>query len=219
MYKRQFDDPKQPDHQYFYDGGTLKRDKLKEAMIKAYVLAFAATDAMGKGTLVPSPIGSSAFRPKEYPSEADFIEEMVKPAIEAAKTQYRHINVEPLALYDNGFVVPSCFFEKVGDVDYTQELDDKVFINAWDPWSALGNGNFGDRSADGWWGRSTAISLLGWPMSNPKMRFVDASATASAALADAESVLRYAKFRSCYKDKYAPPLWVCLLYTSPSPRD
>ena len=50
-----FDDPKQPDYQYFYDGGTLKRDKLKEAMIKAYVLAFAATHAMGKRTLVPSP--------------------------------------------------------------------------------------------------------------------------------------------------------------------
>ena len=116
--------------------------------------------------------------------EARFIEEMVKPAIEAAKTQYPDINVEPLALYDNGkgFVVPGSFF-KVGEVDYTQELDDKVFINAWDPWSALGNGNFLDDTADGWWGRSTAISLLGWPMSNRKMEFVDASEEASAAAA------------------------------------
>ena len=50
-------------------------------------------------------------------------------------------------------------------------MSKRVFVNAWDCWSALGNGNYADRSADGFWGRSTAILLLGWPRSNPDLRY------------------------------------------------
>ena len=147
------------------------------------MLAFAATEALGKSILVPSPIGDMAFRPQaEYPDSKDgqdrFIEEIVKPAIDQASTFFPHIRVEPLVRHlpddkskRNTFTVPGCFFQSNGKYN-TADLEDRVFVNAWDCWSMLGNGNFGDRSADGYWGRSTALSLLGWPLSNPMMRYV-----------------------------------------------
>ena len=54
---------------------------------------------------------------------------------------------------------------------WTKDLDDRLFVNAWDCWSMLGNGNRADNSADGFWGRSSAIALLGWPKSNPHIQY------------------------------------------------
>jgi len=45
-------------------------------------------------------------------------------------------------------------------------LDDVLFINAWDPFSIIGNGNSLDDSLDGYFGRITAMSILGWPFTN-----------------------------------------------------
>ena len=49
------------------------------------------------------------------------------------------------------------------------DLKTTLFINAWDPWSIIGNGNFDDNSLDGFWGRSSNLSVLGWPMTNPEL--------------------------------------------------
>jgi hypothetical protein len=44
-----------------------------------------------------------------------------------------------------------------------------LYINAWDPWSIIGNGNAGDTSLDGYWGRNSNMSVLGWSMTNSKL--------------------------------------------------
>ena len=44
---------------------------------------------------------------------------------------------------------------------------DALIVNAWDPHSMPGNGNFWDRSLDGWIGRTSAIHFFGWAISNP----------------------------------------------------
>lgn len=55
---------------------------------------------------------------------------------------------------------------------YTQaDLDEILFINAWDPWSIIGNGNFFDPSLDGFWGRCSNMSVLGWTGTNPHMTY------------------------------------------------
>ena len=46
---------------------------------------------------------------------------------------------------------------------------DTLYINAWDPWSIIGNGNAGDTSLDGYWGRNSNMSVLGWSMTNSKL--------------------------------------------------
>jgi len=51
---------------------------------------------------------------------------------------------------------------------YTQsELNKILFVNAWDHLSMLGNGNNYDPSTDGFYGRISAISVIGWPLTNP----------------------------------------------------
>lgn len=47
-----------------------------------------------------------------------------------------------------------------------------LYVNAWDPWTLIGNGNKRDHSLDGFWGRSTNMSILGWGLTNPFMSFV-----------------------------------------------
>ena len=53
-----------------------------------------------------------------------------------------------------------------------QTLGDNIlWVNAWDPFSMLGNGNYNDGSVDGYFGRKTAISVIGWPVTNPDITF------------------------------------------------
>jgi hypothetical protein len=49
-------------------------------------------------------------------------------------------------------------------------LDKTLFINAWDPHSIIGNGNELDNSLDGYWGRISAMSVLGCGLTNPNIR-------------------------------------------------
>ena len=46
------------------------------------------------------------------------------------------------------------------------KYNDVLFQNAWDPHSVAGNGNEKDNSLDGYFGRSTAISVLTFPSTN-----------------------------------------------------
>ena len=251
-----FDSALQPDRTYFTDAdGNLRRERLHKAMTQAYLLAFEATAAMKKSILVPAPIGDMAFRPqKEYPdydvtAQERFIDDFVKPAIanahEKFSTMYERvlpkIDVEPLARFKmplkqsstgemakTTFTVPECFFMPDGGIyNLSQsELSKRVFVNAWDCWSMLGNGNFSDRSADGYWGRSTAIALLGWPTSNPRLRYVeaptpdeDAPSAATASAADAGEEYLRASFKMAGKHVVLDGDGVLRLHAQLDPND
>ena len=51
------------------------------------------------------------------------------------------------------------------------DLENTLFVNAWDPWSLIGNGNERDNSLDGWWGRVSNMAILGWLPTNPSIKF------------------------------------------------
>lgn len=55
------------------------------------------------------------------------------------------------------------------------ELKTILFTNAWDPFSIIGNGNTMDASLDGWFGRMTAMSVLGNPWFNPYIQYYPTS--------------------------------------------
>jgi hypothetical protein len=158
-----FDTPLQPDRQLLAPFDELDKERLLHAMKQAYLFAFEAAHRMKRSTLYASPIGDGAFRPPGM-SVQDFVITYVDPAIAFARTKYSDITVKRVEYPE--FKVPSSVM-KIPQ----KELDDALFINAWDCWSMLGNGNNKDNSADGWWGRSTAISLLGWPQSNVSMEY------------------------------------------------
>lgn len=52
-----------------------------------------------------------------------------------------------------------------------KDLDHILFVNAWDPFSIVGNGNAGDNSLDGFFGRITAMSVLCWPKYNKNISY------------------------------------------------
>ena len=45
-----------------------------------------------------------------------------------------------------------------------------VLANAWDPWTIIGNDNFGDPSLGGCIGHATGLAVLGWPVTNLKLQ-------------------------------------------------
>jgi hypothetical protein len=49
--------------------------------------------------------------------------------------------------------------------------NESLYVNAWDPWSIVGNGNASDFSFDGFIGRATAGSILCWPLTCPNIQY------------------------------------------------
>lgn len=50
-------------------------------------------------------------------------------------------------------------------------INTTLYVNAWDPHSILGNGNESDNTLDGYWGRCSNISVLGWEFTNNKIKY------------------------------------------------
>lgn len=167
-----FDSAKQPDHRVLIKDGKLDKGRLFQLMVNAYKMAFKAAEIMKRGTLCCSPIGDVAFRPKKfYATPQKFVDQIIKPAVAKAGESFPKIKTM-WAQYPD-FNVPSAFFGLPPSTTdkWAKDLDDRLFVNAWDCWSMLGNGNGLDDSADGFWGRSSAIALLGWPKSNPHIQY------------------------------------------------
>ena len=62
-------------------------------------------------------------------------------------------------------------------------------VNSWDPHSFPGNGNFADKSLDGWYGRSTDAGVLGNPLTNKRLRERDAYRSVSDAWKTGDATL------------------------------
>jgi len=61
----------------------------------------------------------------------------------------------------------------MNEINETKDISQILFINAWDSWSILGNGNTGDNSWDDEYGRKTVISVLALPQINQYMKYID----------------------------------------------
>jgi hypothetical protein len=51
------------------------------------------------------------------------------------------------------------------------DMEHILYVNAWDPWSLIGNGNSSDNSLDGFWGRCSNMAVLGWSLTNPYIQY------------------------------------------------
>jgi len=67
----------------------------------------------------------------------------------------------------NGPFIPDTF------ENMTIEKERCLYVNAWDPWSMIGNGNNNDNSLDGYWGRCSNMAVLGWSLSNHSISFIE----------------------------------------------
>jgi hypothetical protein len=72
-------------------------------------------------------------------------------------------------------LIPDVIFERP-----LSELASTLFVNAWDPHSAVGNGNWSDQSLDGFFGRSTAMAAICHPYTNPYLTHTNLKAGSAA---------------------------------------
>jgi hypothetical protein len=133
-------------------------------------------------------VGSGWFSnllPKEYnKASGNFYKEIFAPAFGIDPTD--SIKLHSTNIDESDLTIPINFCKKykinvqnlgpssdkwIPDVLFTIDTTpaNTLYINAWDPWSIIGNGNAGDDSLDGYWGGNSNMSVLGWSMTNSKL--------------------------------------------------
>jgi hypothetical protein len=135
----------------------LKEDILYEAYHRVWDNAFKIATELGFSAIAVNALGSGAFNPYGR-DKRKFMETFHNKIIKSLKEKYK-INVLKMGETD----VP----DKIEGIIDSYSPGKILWTNAWDPWSILGNGNSKDNSLDGYWGRSSAIAVLGWPATNP----------------------------------------------------
>jgi hypothetical protein len=158
-----FDHPYQPDFIFF-------REKPLTDIIQFYrrmwIFALEAMKQSPCKKLQIYNVGGGAFSGKYM---ATFTHDIFEPAMKPLLPLFEKEGFSVVG-YDwkthqfTGGFIPDCL--ESGDVQTT------MYVNAWDPWTLIGNGNERDRSLDGYWGRSSNMAVLGWLHTNPWMKFI-----------------------------------------------
>jgi hypothetical protein len=152
----------QPDYTTFNT-----KEKVLHFYQQMWNLALGAMKSLGKRKFQIYNVGGGAF---SGPYGDSFITDIFEPAFLPLLPEFEAAGIEVIG-YDTrthrftGGYIPDCLDEP------TQDLENTVYVNAWDPWSLIGNGNERDGSLDGYWGRCSNMSVLGWSMTNPEMKF------------------------------------------------
>jgi hypothetical protein len=112
-------------------------------------------------------VGGGAFAGDYFDT---FISDIFEPAFLPLITEFEKHGITVLG-YDrakkefNGGFIPRIFN------DPTEDISDTLYVNAWDPWAIIGNGNKNDKSLDGYFGRCSNMSVLGWSVTNPYIQY------------------------------------------------
>jgi hypothetical protein len=162
-----FDEEDQPDFIYF-SGKPITH--LVEKYNRMWRKAFAAArDLKQQGAINRIKIynvGGGAFVGPYY---EEFTETIFEPAFLPLLHLFVAEGIEVIG-YDkvtkqfNGGFIP-------GTLETDTYIEDTLYVNAWDPWSLIGNGNGRDSSLDGYWGRCSNMAVLGWSITNPLIQY------------------------------------------------
>jgi hypothetical protein len=150
------DHPLQPDWQ-----ARSTREQVLAAYAAMWQLALAAVRRLARARAIDSVrvynVGGGAFDGGLFDSfERDCFDATFLPLVPAIQAE----GVEVL----RGGRIP----DALGAAASARTL----FVNAWDPWSLVGNGNAMDDSLDGCWGRCSNLAVLAWPRTNPHMQWI-----------------------------------------------
>ena len=154
-----FDCREQADYRHFWS----HPEELMERMKIMWRSMFAAAKHFNVEHILCAKVGGGAFArylPHIYPDGYDLL---FSQSLDAVRCEPGN-NVFDLAPLGH---VPGIAFK----ID-TEVLSKTLFVNAWDMLSIVGNGNEGDASLDGCFGRSTAMGLLCWPVTNPHLTYM-----------------------------------------------
>lgn len=159
------DSPEQPDSQYFLP--TSEPGKWKELVERTKQLWMFVFECAKRHHLryvyLSDAAGSELCRGLvEQGSREHSYERLKQESLEPVLSRYRDsVELAPLADF------PAWPFSQEG----RRLAEDSLLVNTCGPWSFVGNGHASDDSLDGLFGRSTALSLLCSPWTNPRLRY------------------------------------------------
>lgn len=168
------DDKQQPDFTDLMEQGKDDREQIiRDHYSTMWEFAFQDATQRKLTRIVYYHVGGGAFskliNTVLEDDEIDFVEGILLPElskVKAKKEAYSGIELVdgskakkwiPPAIFDNS---------KNGERGH---IGNTLYVNAWDPWSIVGNGNGADDSLDGFWGRSSDMAMRCWPMANPNI--------------------------------------------------
>lgn len=156
-----FDRQVQPDYQYFLSDDEGKREELVEKMSHMWEYVYFCAKEKNLKRIYLAQVGGGAFA---FLLGGNFSYDSLRTeSLEPVKARYPEIETLELPR------IPDWVFTPEGQ----EHAETSLLVNAWDPWSMVGNGNAGDSSLDGFFGRSTAMAVLCWPFTNPNLRLID----------------------------------------------
>lgn len=168
-----FDDEKQPDFQYFKD----KTESLEKHMVLIFEKILACIhhfkDSDNNIQWMHLPGFGTGYFSRLLPISIT----VFKSVLKQYKLQFEKlgVTVDTSNIYTHGDFSNNSLRMYDTWAEHDEEaipLKHRLYINGWDPHSIIGNGNFIDPSLDGYYGRSTALSLLGWSITNPFITYV-----------------------------------------------
>lgn len=157
-----FDSAEQPDYCYFFRNGRIPEDrweKLIARMSLTWRFIFTCARAKGLRSIYLTQVGGGYFAHLLNQDPSKNYQRLRSLTLEPVKAEFPEIVVEDLrAIFDNVFA-------------HEDVLQNSLLVNAWDPWSMVGNGNGRDDSLDGMYGRFSAMAVLCWPKTNPYLQY------------------------------------------------
>lgn len=167
-----FDIQEQPDYIAYHKKSITNKDRHKFAInfyIQMFKKIFLATAKLGKKHIIMSLVGANNFA-HSWSGGPPALQKNVWVPAYINSLKYKPDNIEvstmgckgsypqtKLNLNDIGYF-PACI-SKVN-------IEDTIFVNAWDCWSVPGNGNEQDNSLDGYIGRISDIGVNGTSLTN-----------------------------------------------------
>ena len=170
------DTTKQPDYKYFLNNNFLG---IIERLAKSYNIVWKCANQFKLNRVILCKLGGGYFC-NNFPG--NYLEDLFIPAL--IQSLNNNINNLPKIIgimdTDNNTseiikkIVNEhgCDFECVGRIPDILYDENTLYQNAWDPHSMVGNGNSGDNSLDGFFGRYTGMHFLCWPPTNPNIKYI-----------------------------------------------
>eukprot|EP00927_Polykrikos_kofoidii_P003016 TRINITY_DN111_c2_g1_i1.p1 TRINITY_DN111_c2_g1~~TRINITY_DN111_c2_g1_i1.p1 ORF type:complete len:319 (-),score=68.37 TRINITY_DN111_c2_g1_i1:189-1145(-) len=156
-----FDAPFQPDAKYFFPMTPEKWTELVKCMSKMWRYVFECAQRKGLKRVYLADVGGGAFATLLNSSPETKYEKLKAESLTPVLKEYPEIEEQKLGM------IPEWAFQE----EIKPTLKDSLLVNAWDPWSMVGNGNAYDKSLDGFFGRSSAMAILCWPPLNKLIKF------------------------------------------------
>ena len=158
-----FDRQEQPDFQALCtrnkDGYSVDKKQIRQLYMRIWLYAGFCAQYLNLKKVRVFKVGGGEFAPPNL----HFGLEVFHPCLKRLRKLFPKIEFQ----YSLDYRIPESLKRCT-----KSEFEETLFINAWDPWSMIGNGNAGDTSLDGFWGRISAAAVLGSPLVNDQIRYV-----------------------------------------------